>query len=122
MKGERPDAVYYYRRSIELRAGVKLWVVYAVTPIPGEKPDPVPVRGYFPESWRPEGELGMNLYKHGAPAGIFETVIPRNRFKHFEQISEAEALELYPELLEQQLRAGEYLPAERYDPSDRKAR
>lgn len=89
------DRVYFYRRSIELRAGAAQYVVYAVTPMAGEKPDPVPVVGGYPENWRPSGELGMNLHVQGAPAGIFETVIPRNRFKHFERISEAEALELY---------------------------
>jgi len=38
---------YFYRRSLELRSGVRAFVVYAVLPTHG-KPDPVPVIAGFP--------------------------------------------------------------------------
>jgi hypothetical protein len=99
---DRTPAVYFFRRSLELRAGVAQYVFYAVTPIEGEKPDPVPVIAGFPENWRPIGELGMCLFELGRPAGIYETVAERSQLRHATRISEAEALELYPALLEQQ--------------------
>ena len=90
---------FYYRRSISDRSGVAEYVVYAVVPIPGEKPDPVPVIGGFPAGWRPTENPGQCLAEVGAPAAVLETFVPRSQFRHYQQISEAEALALYPDLL-----------------------
>jgi hypothetical protein len=58
--------LYFFRRSIELRAGVAQFVVYAVTPVEGTKPDPVPVVASFPENWRPTRTRG-SAYSRWAP-------------------------------------------------------
>lgn len=92
--------VYFYRRSIEIRAGTKVWVVYAVIPVDGQRPDPVPVVAGFPENWKPVNEVpGICLFQLDIPTQIYLTAVPRGQFRHFERISEAEALALYPELL-----------------------
>jgi hypothetical protein len=75
---------------------VAQFIVYAVTPIEGEKPDPVPVVAGFPENWRPTENAGQCLFTLGAPACVVETFVPRSQFRHYERISEAEALALYP--------------------------
>jgi hypothetical protein len=99
----RPDwgavATYFRRRSIELRAGAKLSVVYAVTPIAGERPDPVPVVSGCPAGWRPTENPGQCLPQRDAPARYFQTAVPRSQFRHFQRLVAADALALYPNLL-----------------------
>jgi hypothetical protein len=90
--------VYYYRRSSELRSGIRSFIVYAVAPADG-KPDPVPVVGGFPAGWRPTENPGQCLADDRSTVGYFITTVPRNQFRHYERISERDALELYPDLL-----------------------
>jgi hypothetical protein len=91
---------YFYRRSITDRGGNVVFVVYAVVPIPGEKPNPVPVIAAFPAGWRPTENPGQCLAAVGAEAAIFETFVPRSQFRHFQRISEAEAVTFYPGLVQ----------------------
>ena len=72
--------------------------MYAVVPAAGERHDPVPVVAGFPASWRPTENPGQCLAELGAPAEIFDTFVPRSQFRHYERISEADALALYPDL------------------------
>lgn len=106
------DRVYFYRRSIALRAGEAQFIEYAMTPIARERADPVPVRAGFPTNWRPSRELGMCLFELWPPARVFETFVPRSQFRHYEGLKKAEALELYPQLLDQELRTVDDLAAE----------
>jgi hypothetical protein len=80
--------------------GVVEYVVYAVEPIPGEKPDPVPVVAGFPPGWCPTENPGQCLADFSTEARIFETFVPRSQFRHYERISQADALERYPGLSE----------------------
>jgi len=89
---------YFYRRSITDRGGNTVFVVYAVVPIPGEKPDPVPVVAAFPAWWRPSENPGQCLAEMGAEPAVFETFVPRDQFRYYERMSEAEALALYRDL------------------------
>jgi hypothetical protein len=93
------EPVYYYRRELTITAGVTQSIVYAVRPIPGEKPDPVPVIAGYPENWRPTENAGQCLFALGAPAQLYETFVPRSQFRHYQRIEEAEATRLFPELL-----------------------
>ena len=92
--------VYYYRRSLELRAGAPQHVVYAVRAVEGEKPDPVPVLAGFPENWRPTENPGQCLFVLGATAAVLETHVPRSQFRVCTKIDEAEACALFPRLAE----------------------
>ncbi|HKH93449.1 MAG TPA: hypothetical protein VKA54_16720 [Gemmatimonadaceae bacterium] len=76
---------FFYRRSITDRGGNVVYVVYAVIPIPGEKPDPVPVIAGFPAGWVPTENPGQCLAKLGSEAAIFETFVPRSQFRHHER-------------------------------------
>jgi hypothetical protein len=89
---------YFYRRSLELRSGARSYIVYAVFPTEG-KPDPVPVVGGFPAGWRPTENPGQCLADDRATVGYFITTVPRSQFRHYERITERDALELYPDLV-----------------------
>ena len=90
---------FFYRRSITDRSStVPLCVVYGVEPTPGAKPDPVPVIGGFPSGWHPTELPGQCLADASTEARVFATEVPRRQFRHYDRISEAEALTLYPQL------------------------
>ena len=72
---------FFYRRPITLRAGDPQHVVYAVLPVPGEKPDPVPVLAGFPAGWCPTENSGQCLADFSTEARIFETFVPRSQFR-----------------------------------------
>ena len=93
--------IHYFRRSLELRAGVAQYVVYAVQSSEGERRDPVPVIAGLPENWIPQPQPGMCLFALGTPARIYETSVPRSQFRHYARISEADAIAMYPALLAQ---------------------
>jgi hypothetical protein len=42
--------------------------------------------------WRPTEKPGQTLFLMGAPAGIYETFVPRSQFRHYTRIGEAEAV------------------------------
>jgi hypothetical protein len=92
------EPVYFYRRELTITAGVTQSIVYAVRPIAGEKPDPVPVIAGYPENWRPTENAGQCLFALGAPAQLYETFVPRSQFRHYVRISAAEAFALYPDV------------------------
>jgi hypothetical protein len=72
--------------------------VYAVRPTEG-KPDPVPVVAGFPAGWRPTENPGQCLAEPASAARYFLTSVPRSQFRHYERITKADALALYPDLL-----------------------
>jgi hypothetical protein len=89
---------YYFRRTIEMRAGIAEHIVYAVQPIEGNRPDPVPVIAAYPAEWVPTEFPGQCLFDRDAPAGIYETFVPRSQFRHYRRITRQEAAALYPTL------------------------
>lgn len=91
-------STYFYRRSLELRSGARSYIVYAVLPTNG-KPDPVPVVAGFPPGWGPTDFPGQCLAEDRDTVGYFVTRVPRNQFRHYERITETQALALYPEIL-----------------------
>jgi len=91
--------VFFYRRALTPRDGSVSFVVYAVIPTEG-KPDPVPVMAGFPAGWRPTDFPGQCVAVLGADAAYFLTSVPRSQFRHYTRQTEAEALALYPQLLD----------------------
>ena len=90
---------FFYRRSLGGRDAAGQHVVYVVVPIPGGKRDSEPVIGGFPAGWRPTENPGQCLAAPGDPPAVLETFVPRSQFRHYERISEAEALTFFPDLL-----------------------
>jgi hypothetical protein len=90
---------YLYRRSITDPGGNVVYVVYAVGSIPGEKPEPIPALAAFPAGWRATDFPGQCLAVVGAQSEIFEKCAPRSQFRHYERMTKADALGLYPDLL-----------------------
>lgn len=89
---------FFYRRALADRTDKAVTVVYAVFPTDG-KPDPVPVLAGFPAGWRPTDSPGQCLADPLSTGGYFLTTVPRSQFRHDQRIDEAEALALYPDLL-----------------------
>jgi hypothetical protein len=111
--------LYFFRRSIELRAGVAEYIVYVVRPVDdGSRPDPVPVIAAFPAGWVPTDFPGQCLFDRDAPARVYETFVPRSQFRHYSRIAEAEAVALFPMLREQQLQRAQWLPAKPFEPGN----
>ena len=89
---------FFYRRSIELRAGVADYIVYAVQPAEGARPDPVPVIAAYPAGWVPTDLPGQCLFDRDAPARTYETCVPLSQFRHYERITQEDAIALHPAL------------------------
>jgi hypothetical protein len=91
-------SVYFDRRPIIVAAGATVWVVYAVTPTEG-KPDPAPAITGFPPGWRPTENPGQCLADSASVGQYFLTYVPRSQFRHYEAITESDALIPSPDLL-----------------------
>lgn len=94
-----PTPANFYQRALELHDGTAPTVVYAVQTRADAKPDPVPMIAGFSAGWRPTENPGQCLAVQGAGAAVILTHVPRSQFRHYERISRAEALALYPDLL-----------------------
>lgn len=92
------QALYFYRRSLGGRDSAELSVVYAVLPADG-KPNPVPVVAGFPVGWRATENPGQCLADPASLESCFLTAVPRSQFRHYQPITEADALGLYPDLI-----------------------
>jgi hypothetical protein len=91
--------VFFYRRSIALRADVADYVVYAVVASEdGSKPDSLPAIAGFPAGWRPTENPGQCLADFSTEPSVYCTFVPRNQFRHYTRIERGEALGLYPDL------------------------
>jgi hypothetical protein len=90
----------FFRRSLEIRAGTLEPIVYTVKTAPGAKQDPVPALGAFPEHWRPTPRAGEVFFDRESIARYYTCQVPRSQFRHYQQLTAPEALELYPEIEE----------------------
>ena len=89
--------IRYYRRHLGTRDRDVGCIVYAVQEKPpAERTDPVRVVAGFPAGWRPTPNPGEALADRHAPATVWMCEEPRKGFRHYQEISEAEALALYP--------------------------
>jgi len=72
--------------------------MYTVLPTRG-KPDPVPVVAAFTVGWRSTDYPGQCLADDPCTTHYFLTSVPRSQSRHYDRIAEADALQLYLDLL-----------------------
>jgi hypothetical protein len=92
--------MHYFRRTIETRdAQLEDCVIYAVRAVPPEeRTDPVRVVAGFPIHWRPTENPGQLFWDPASTERYWLCEVPRNQFRHYQEISRDDALAAYPGL------------------------